>query len=630
MRLITNWKQQDAPEGRVFDLSSPLILLTGDNGSGKSAVSEALELALTGQIGSYELRRNVRQPRRLWRSKPVGADTLFVRLEEHPAFPGSVIRWEQDKGTRKANWTIYSDGDDAPAPIDPDVGLGLGVSIEEIRDAVSGGGAKAEAWLSSVVGVTGADAYQRIKEESPGKCLTLLDTLLGIDDADDDALDVLPADPNDIISAIDTHKKATAEGLARAQRSLEANDGATPDDDAPVDADELREARARVKALEARLDEVEAEEAHVDTLDGWFQEGRRLQRDIQDTQEQIARIRQKIKAMPQPKEGLSAKAAVAKAVQEALQAQAKHLPESTNCPCCGRSEWGARDARMGAIDRFLKQAGSAMKLVFARRQAQEDLTEAEARKGRMASQLADIKARFKPWRDAHGVELFKQVKAGKYESAAPGIQSELDEAQEALLGLESRRKRELADRTAQQKMVEARTQALDAATELLKGAKKALSSLTRARVGDFVEKVKAYFPEDLGTPAIDFKKASVDIGVDRGNANTPAFGGAEACLLVAIALATVEVKREREDASATGPALVVMDDRGLSPATVRAVCARLAEKAAPGDTIIIPTVAPTVGPEGWHTESFWPEAPGGNSSVVDAKAVEEALAAVGA
>ena len=139
-KITTNWK--GAPEGATYALGA-LTILRGPNGSGKSAVVEALELALTGSVSNYAGRASVKDPKMLWRSCPAGAKALFAEVT---LSNGNLVRWEQTRSNGKPILTL--DGVVQDAPVAPTV-----MGIAAIRAELFGSSARAERWLSRIVGL---------------------------------------------------------------------------------------------------------------------------------------------------------------------------------------------------------------------------------------------------------------------------------------------------------------------------------------------------------------------------------------------------------------------------------------------------------------------------------------------
>lgn len=95
MKVITNIKSRNT-EAYEVELGHRTLLI-GPNESGKSAIAEAVELALTGNVSGILFRKNpVKQAHQLGALCPAGAtDPLFAQVEF--GGDGGAVRWEGGK-----------------------------------------------------------------------------------------------------------------------------------------------------------------------------------------------------------------------------------------------------------------------------------------------------------------------------------------------------------------------------------------------------------------------------------------------------------------------------------------------------------------------------------------------------
>tara|TARA_R100001082_G_scaffold104280_1_gene75526 strand:- start:30327 stop:31565 length:1239 start_codon:yes stop_codon:yes gene_type:complete len=143
MRVSTNIK---SPDGKAYQVNlGQKTLLIGPNESGKSAVAEAVELAITGNVSNLLMRKNpVKQSSQLnILQHPDSAEALFAQVEFED---GGVVRWQ---GKQK-----LVSGDAA------DLGASVAL-IAELRSVLSGSANTAyEFFYNKLVGGDAAKVWK--------------------------------------------------------------------------------------------------------------------------------------------------------------------------------------------------------------------------------------------------------------------------------------------------------------------------------------------------------------------------------------------------------------------------------------------------------------------------------------
>lgn len=540
-------KGADAELGR-------LTLIVGPNGTGKSSIVNAVELALTGRASDVVGRVEVAKGIDLLALAPAGDDALWSKAT---LSDGRTVEWRCERnaktgGAREATHTLPSD----TKPTFP---------VRAVREALTGSPATVRAWLVGRIGATvSEDAILNLfPEDLRAAYSDLCRPLFGT-----------PAQ-----TLLDAREAAGKQGRnaaadAKAATALAEQTGASLAVE-PTEA-EVEVARRRVR--EAAVAASATIKARV-TYDL-----PRLRADAEEKVAAYARLSEQAGALEAKlADAPSINAEVARtrdALTRVLTFTAQHHAEE--CLVC------TSPIRYGDHAKMLTRAEALVNAT----QADIATMQAQAEHERVQRALTDV---LREAQDA--VARFRAAEVAMAEADAQPTNGDaharLREAEDIVRGLESTRAKWEDVRAAQARARDAKARAR-LYSDLYDAIEDAIGRvLERARV-DFVKKVQSYLPvEDAFDLVLSANGKDVcQFGFTRDGVLHTALSGAEWARLT-LALAAAVASDDEADLSVLTP-----EDRAFDPETLAAVMRGMSN--APGQVILCSPVAPAGrAPKGW-------------------------------
>lgn len=547
MILKGNWKRPVQLRG--LGPQSKAVLY-GHGGAGKSAVVEALQLALQGEIAGLD-DRDAKDARVIARGINAvdGGDNLAVTLYGEDGLPrASYVQ----AGTKRGVHT-------APA--------GSAVfGVADVRAALHGSAKVAADWLAQhAPAITPGDVHARCKKKlarSPHKAAALA------------ALEVLAANgsnPEAVAAAIRAALNTTRAKAATAQSAAATTTAALR----LVTDEELNAAATAVSAAQAALTAVQQQVAAVNQ---WIAAAQRLA-GLQ------AQPVASVGGVPLP----PAQIQTFRAVLAALAAHAEWQPQAAVCPCC-----------LGAMRYSREQVGG-----FLRAQLEQE--DARQRAQAWAAAVQQATAALQPLAGQIHPQLLGAVRAAGNNAPATAweqqARTQLQQALEHKSALEAARVAyravEVADGTAA-----AAAAKVEELAALDKAYDAALVDAAAAALDDFVGLARKFIPPRFGKLEVALKPL-VSVGyaqptADGGTKIGIASGQEKAAAMLALAAAVVERNVVAADVAGQDPPLTVLigEDVSWHPDQIAELCELL--KDVPAMIFLQSAVPPSGVPvEGW-------------------------------
>jgi energy-coupling factor transporter ATP-binding protein EcfA2 len=557
-----------------------LTLIVGPNGTGKSSIVNAVELALTGRASDVVGRVEVAKGIDLLALAPAGDDALWAKAT---LSDGQSVEWRCERnaktgGAREATHTL-------PASVKPSF------PVRQVREALSGSPATVRAWLVGRIGAAVSEnailnlfpedlraAYSDLCRPLFGTpAQTLLDAREAAGKqarnaaADAKAATALAEQTGASLAVEPT--EAEVEVARRRVREAAVAASATVKARVPYDLPRLRADAEEKVAVYARLSE------QAGALEAKLSEAKPINAEVARTRDALTRV---------------------------LTFTAQHHAEE--CLVC------TSPIRYGDHATMLTRAEALVNAT----QADIATMQAQAERERIERALADA---LREAQDA--VARFRAAEVAMAEADAQPTDGDaharLREAEDIVRGLESTRAQWEDVRAAQARARDAKGRARLYA-DLHDAIEDAIGRvLERARV-DFVTKVRSYLPvEDAFDLALSVNGKDVcQFGFVRDGILHTALSGAEWARLT-LALAAAVASDDEADLSVLTP-----EDRAFDPETLAAVLRGMSN--APGQVILCSPVAPAGRvPKGWTVIDLSPpKAPRAKKTDTEADAAMEA------
>lgn len=521
--LKSNWK---GPEF-FLDLTKPTILV-GLNGEGKSRVTEAMSVALTGSVPDIGGRSVVKDAKLLWRAAPPGAETLYaeVVLINETTKESTVYRWESHRGKKPA-WTING------RVVTKAQDTGVSLLLSEMRENLYASVEKASDWLGRALAVSKDDVVVATKKKL----------------ARNPAKDAARATVDAVAATVDT-----AEALVEATN--QAHLDATRDADAAAAGKDVVQVIAgpvptpeEIKAADQAVRDADAERIKV-------MERRRLLDDamrVVSDYAQAARARAEITVSSNFNPTVNE---IASAAKVAVDTTLRAYPTTTTCPCCmtmvGNPALTAAQLRLGNM----LQVGNSARVAAA----------LDAKMTALGLELGTVKATF-----ADSPDLLAWLYApDKHDVLRGAIQTTAQDVerryQTAVQARDAVSARVLVTKGIDAAQVDADAQS--ARAELLgainKATRSALEDTVQASLAGLLKTAQRYVPPAFGNLILTLRPA-VSVGYDRDTEYPGLASGAEeTSALLALGLAVAELRGDNR------PLLMVGEDRAVDQRTLDA------------------------------------------------------------
>lgn len=552
-----------------IDLSARTIIV-GPNGSGKTAIVNAIELALSGKASDIQ-----------GRSLVADVNTLLTLADHKDSEKrtlcataildnGEVADW-QVKG-KKGTWTK------TPAVFDPEATFPL----RTVREALAGSVETVRKFFLRFIGHT--VTIEDVLGQIPTPLQARLKTVLPQDTTDVSAT---------ILQALETTKRRLTEARAEAKAAaiVVANANSI---NAPPSAKVLEEAKAAlakaredVAKYEKELATIEAQAHFAKKRDEQRAEAERLQElmeslngDLTDAKAELARTAQK----PTP----------ADKVRENLLAVLGFLTEkpSKACPCCG-GEVNVEDFPYGQRLVEMRKKHEERQKVFAR------ATELEARIHNVTHELDVARADLARISEDGLLEDTTEVSDVGYtelEDALGAARADAQAAEQTVMNLE--RARGAWDQVKRARDEVAMREEEAAGWERLADAlKETIGTLLGQAKNAFETAVQRHLPDEYHFALVlnEEDREVCRYGFLRDGAiDTAACGGEWAMLLGALTAAVIDADEGPDDQ----PRVMVLPDTGWDSSKLMDVM--FAFKDAPCQVIIATTTRPERIPDGWR------------------------------
>lgn len=545
-RVESNYKAtpDEGPGGWSYDLTRH-VFLAGASGSGKSRVTDAIELAQTGQISTILGRKAVKAAKMLWRGAPEDADELFAQITMSD---GRVVRWSvpAPQGTGripgKLAWTV--DG----------VGVGKGknaieggvFSVAAIRKNMFGSSDTAARWvcdqLGITVGVVIEHALETLKKRKRDASTR------------DAAIRALKAQATDATSAESV--ATTLDGqIKSAQRTVkERTQIADEVEDAiggPVSEAQILEAETAVTEAEGRLAQATQDyDNHAAVLEAY--------RQIQAHEQVVVENDVIVNPADAPRAELAA------ALLPAMDAGLRLFPDNEHCLMC--------HTHVGVP--HLHQRRVAVATVV-----QEHASTRDAAERRVTAEkwIIHFNAEMNQAITAIDPDTYAAMQQGTWVDGREACRTARDAAKAALIELQARAVAARAPE-AQEAAIEQTKARVDALTLALRTLKASIKTKTAELLDGFTATAQSYWPPVFGVPLGLSLDSEVEVGPIQGDRIGIPSGGQSVAMLLALSAAFSDVATgiRAEDAP---PEMRIIrgEDRTIDDAVMASICAALAK-----------------------------------------------------
>lgn len=566
-----------------YDLT-PRTLIIGNSRTGKTGITNAVELALTGRASDVRGREDVAEAGMLMALAPGRQGTLFAEVTFSD---GTKARWETSaagKGSAKA--PKHS----VPAGVDVDNVLPLRIIKKVITAETSAARRELLAWIAQ--GVTHADVEALIPTPLQGRYRSLL-VAAGTSDTPVDRL----------LAATEQAKKEARDAGVRAKAAEKiAMAGGGGTNEAPPSDDEVARAEAALKAAKERLEFVVREDAKSAA-------SQRVQNSIEGAQQELSKINDIIAKLDADLVRLQADAEAKRAEMKVVAAQAVPLGPAQQaklvimakaaagvfggkCFCCNTevgldrlqaeyAEFNAMaQARLAAMNATadIQAAVTAIENEIATTQHQRSIR--ESAKNSLMSSMTTFASMKGDGKVEVKVDRSDVEKAREAEAAAQTMLQSV-QARKTTWGSTKRS----LDAVEAEQQTQAEWKRLEAACD------KAVEMLLDRHVTAVETRVQARLPKQMefGLQLRDGARGVFELGFKRGGVLNSAVSGGEWSLMTA-AMADAF-------APATGPSIVIPFDRQMDPGTMAA--ALEAWSRCESQVIVATVVEPARIPKGW-------------------------------
>jgi len=565
---------------------APKTLIVGPNASGKSAIVNAVELAVSASVSDVIGRVVMSSEGELLALAPGRKAPLLATAK---LSDGSTAIWNMDEGTGKSKAKRATHA--VPPSIDPLTVFPLRL----VREALTGSAEKARKFFLSHVGeISDADIRARIPVSLGENYRSAMSECLAADPPVDKLLKALDVSKKRARDAKAKAKAATAvatevgQGLAAptpvemlAQWRGELDQHRAAQEQA-IACNATADAQARAVAQRAAAEERRlADRERVAALRATIESGRAL---IESKAAQLA-------AMAAPAEMDTTKKAAIILIRHAAEVTASGA-ETAECLACGRVlDPRVAGERAQAVDQILARREADKAAYFALKAEMDTLT-AEA--GRKATDLSIMEAGLRSLEETLGstpapsqpaVTSPEQMATRK--AAITNLEQRISNAEQTNAAWASAKK-------AQENGLESKrggTEWADLAVECAR----VIAELLDQNVSTFIQRVQALLPPSdvFGLELRDGESSICRFGLYEGvgKARTlhTALSGVEwARVMAAIALAIVAPGKL---------AVVVPEDRAFDPGNLTAVLQAFSK--APCQVILATPIEPSTVPEGW-------------------------------
>lgn len=570
-------------KGTPFKLDlGPKTLIIGPSRSGKTGITNAIELALTGSASDVRGREDVAEAGMLMALAPGRQGTLFAEVT---LSDGAKARWETSgagKGSAKTPKHQVPPGIDQAKvlPLRP-VKKVIVASADSARRSLL-------AWIAG--GVTHADVEALI----PAPLLARYKSLLVAAASTDTPIDRL-------LHATEQAKREAREAGVRAKTAEKITAAAGTSEAPPADED-FTAAEKAVTDAAAHLEEVVREDQRVTNakrmqmgLDGTRQELNKLDADIAKQQDEAARLAAEMDQRKAEVESLAGSATplgpTQKALLTILGTQAGGAFGDQCIVCLHEPGVGQFQQRYNLVN---GQAQARLAAAEKLAEAERALTAADADYAAANGKLATLKASRQ--QVANTLSTFEGMAGGV---AAPKFDhAEVERAREALNAANLALQNLVARRTNWQ----ATKRSIDAASgeqqvkvewkQLEEACDKAVEMLLDRHVASVEAKVQARLPPSMkfGMQLRDGVRGVFELGFRGadGLLNSAVSGGEWSLMTAAMADAF---------APAAGPSVVIPFDRQMDPGTLSEALAAWAK--CESQVIVASVVEPAKVPNGW-------------------------------
>lgn len=534
-------------KGGVDYAIGPKTLIIGDNGAGKSAVVNAIELALTGRASDIVGRAEVAKEVDLMALAPGRTGTLEVAVE---LSNGAQAVWScsDAKGSKKAKHTLP-----------PDVNTETVLPLRAVRDAILGSAQTARNFfLRHAVGaLTMQDVLARIPEPLHARLKSL-----NVFTAHGDTV-------TDLLRALDEAKKRQRDSAARtkaAEQLTDTNAAGLP----PEPTEEaLKEVEAQIEVARQTLTSIALQATVTHTKTQYEAKVAEYQTLVKEK----VQLEALLQAVPSP--GVETTQGPEWSWMGSL-LEWMIGQRLRDCVLCGSQDVGVQfPARLEKL-----------RAHFRGHAAVGDATQARQRLLVVINAIETART--------VGAELERQLNSAA--SVPTGASAEtargtLDAATATRDGLIQAKAQWDAVRKTRDAGIGAEV-AVAEWKQLVKALNGVIGTLLDGAVEQFTERVQRYLPEGLtfGLTLRDGDREVLQFGLVEGDALHTALSGAEwVQVLTAIGSAVSE--------GATGPTVLIPEERAFHPRTLERVMEAWAQ--APVQVILTHPTAPARIPQGW-------------------------------